>query len=119
MKVSVAIRTYNQEEFIVQAINSVLMQKVNFDYEIVVADDASTDRTQEILRSFEKEQRGKFRLLLREKNLGRKDNLIDMLRSCPIADGGGAVAMGQLSQRVHGGVGLRGAGPRDLRGRHG
>ncbi len=82
MKVSVAIRTYNQERFIAQAINSVLMQKVNFDYETVVADDASTDSTSEILRSFQKEQRNGFRLLLREKNLGSRKNALDMLQSC-------------------------------------
>ncbi len=82
MKVSVAIRTYTQEKFIAQAINSVLMQKVNFAYEIVVADDASTDGTPQILRSFQKEQRNGFRLLLREKNLGSRKNAIDMLQSC-------------------------------------
>ena len=31
-----------------QAIDSILMQKVNFDYEIVIADDCSTDNTREL-----------------------------------------------------------------------
>ena len=58
------------------------MQKVNFDYEISIIDDASTDRTQEILRSFETKQRNKFRLLLREKNLGGSKNFVEMVKAC-------------------------------------
>jgi glycosyltransferase involved in cell wall biosynthesis len=36
MKLSVAMITYNHERFIGQALESVLAQKVNFDYEIVI-----------------------------------------------------------------------------------
>ena len=43
MKVSVVIITYNQEKYIAQAIESALMQNVNFNYEILVGDDCSTD----------------------------------------------------------------------------
>jgi glycosyltransferase involved in cell wall biosynthesis len=39
MKVSVLIITYNHEKFIAQAIESVLMQEVEFDYEIVIGED--------------------------------------------------------------------------------
>ncbi len=35
--------TYNHEKFIAQAIDSVLMQQVNFNYEIVIGEDCSTD----------------------------------------------------------------------------
>lgn len=46
-------QTYNHEKYIKNAIDSFLSQKVNFRYEILVHDDASTDRTQEVLREYE------------------------------------------------------------------
>lgn len=45
MKVSVFVVTYNQENYIRQALDSILMQQVNFDFEVVIGDDASTDAT--------------------------------------------------------------------------
>src|SRR5215472_3204103 len=51
---SVPIDTYNHERSIEEAVESVLAQDVPFsDREILVVDDASTDRTPEILRKFE------------------------------------------------------------------
>ena len=47
--VSVVVITYNQSNYIRKALDSILMQKVSFKYEILVGDDASTDGTQEIL----------------------------------------------------------------------
>lgn len=84
MKVSVAIITYNQEKFIAQAIESVLMQKVNFDYEIVIGDDCSTDRTREILVEFEKKYPAKIRPLFAEKNFGDygRTNFVRSLEAC-------------------------------------
>ena len=45
MKLSVAMITYNHEQFIAQAIASVLAQRVNFDYEIVTGEDCSMGGT--------------------------------------------------------------------------
>jgi glycosyltransferase involved in cell wall biosynthesis len=44
-KVSASIITYNQREYIGKAIESALMQEVNFPYEIIIGDDCSTDGT--------------------------------------------------------------------------
>lgn len=52
--VSICCITYNHEKFIRQALDGVLMQKVNFKYEIIVHDDASTDNTANIIREYEK-----------------------------------------------------------------
>ena len=48
--VSVWCLTYNHELYIEDAIEGFLAQKTQFKYEIVIHDDASTDRTQKISR---------------------------------------------------------------------
>ncbi len=53
--VSVCCTTYNHEKYIADAIESFLMQKTTFKFEILIHDDASTDRTAEIIREYEKE----------------------------------------------------------------
>lgn len=52
--VSINCITYNHEEYIEKAIKSFLSQKVSFKYEILIHDDASTDKTAEIIREYEK-----------------------------------------------------------------
>jgi len=54
MKLSVAMITYNHERFIGQAIESVLAQNVNFDYEIVIGEDCSTDGTRGVILDFQR-----------------------------------------------------------------
>src|SRR4051794_2276035 len=51
-KVSVMLVTYNHGRYVAQALDSVLMQKRDFDIEINVIDDASTDDTQDIVGSY-------------------------------------------------------------------
>ncbi|MGV9002166.1 MAG: glycosyltransferase [Candidatus Saccharimonadaceae bacterium] len=70
MKPSVTIVciSYNQEKYIRQAIESFLMQKVNFAYEIIIHDDASTDGTQEIIKEFIQKYPKIFRPLLEVEN---------------------------------------------------
>lgn len=54
IEVSICCTTYNQEKYIAQALDSFLMQKTDFSYEIIIHDDASTDGTLEIIRQYEK-----------------------------------------------------------------
>jgi len=54
LMVSVVITTYDHEKYIAQAIDSVLMQKVDFKYEIIIHDDASTDSTVKIIKEYVK-----------------------------------------------------------------
>lgn len=82
MILSVGILTYNQEKYIRQCLDSVLMQVVKFDYEIVVGDDASTDGTQNILREYASCYPEKFVLLLGDKNEGISMNYKKVLSSC-------------------------------------
>lgn len=54
VKVSVICNAYNHEKFIKDALDSFLMQKTNFKYEVLIHDDASTDNTANIIREYEK-----------------------------------------------------------------
>lgn len=70
IKVTIGITTYNLEKYIAQALDSVLMQKTNFDFDILVVDDASTDKTQEIIKKYAKKYPQKVKYLFNEKNGG-------------------------------------------------
>jgi glycosyltransferase involved in cell wall biosynthesis len=52
ISVSVCMTTYNQEKYIVEAIESVLTQKTNFPMQLIIGDDCSTDNTLEICKSY-------------------------------------------------------------------
>jgi glycosyltransferase involved in cell wall biosynthesis len=79
-KVSVDMVTYNQVQFVAQAVESVLMQRVSFSYELVIADDCSTDGTATILRDYAERFPDRVRLIVREKNLGAGPNAVDLLK---------------------------------------
>ena len=70
MKLSVSIVTYQEVDYIRQTLDSVLQQKTDFAFEVVVGDDASTDGTREILEDIRAQWPDQVRLLLPEKNYG-------------------------------------------------
>jgi glycosyltransferase involved in cell wall biosynthesis len=82
VKVSVCIITYNHEKYIEEAVKSVLQQDVNFEYEIVVGEDCSTDSTASILRELERKNRNRIKVIYRPANLGGIANLSNTLSVC-------------------------------------
>lgn len=84
-KVSVLMITHNHERYIEQAVRSVLSQKTTFDFELVVGEDHSTDRTREILLALAREHPGRVRVLCRDRNLGLIGNLIATYDACAAA----------------------------------
>ena len=79
--VTVCIITYNHKNFIAEAIESVLQQKTNFAWHILIADDCSTDGTSVIVRDYALKNPGKIKLLVHEKNVGMQQNLRDLVNA--------------------------------------
>jgi glycosyltransferase involved in cell wall biosynthesis len=81
-KVSVVVLTYNQKKYIGECIEGAVNQQTNFDYEILVGDDCSTDGTQEIILDYQKRFPDKVKPVLHPKNLGRNGlyNTIETLK---------------------------------------
>ena len=71
--VSVFMTTYNHGRFIAQALDGILMQEVDFSYEIVIGEDKSTDRTREIVCEYQRKHPAKIRLHLSKENLYSKN----------------------------------------------
>ena len=67
--VSVKMITYNHEPYIRQAIEGVMMQKTDFEFELVIGEDCSTDKTREICFEYQKKYPDKIRVLWSEENL--------------------------------------------------
>lgn len=80
--VSVFMLAYNHEEFIEQAIESVLCQKTNFKYEIIIGEDCSQDKTREICLKYHKNYPGKIKLILHKKNVGIYENMKSVYDTC-------------------------------------
>lgn len=66
--VSINCITYNQEKYISKAIESFLMQKTKFSYEIFIHDDASTDNTANIIREYEKKYPDLIKAIYQKEN---------------------------------------------------
>lgn len=62
--VTIKIVTYNHVKFISECLDSVISQKTNFDYEILIAEDASSDGTRDICISYAEKYPDKIKLLL-------------------------------------------------------
>lgn len=54
MKLDIVLITYNQAQYIAQALDGLIMQRVssNVEVRVIVADDASTDDTMAIIREY-------------------------------------------------------------------
>lgn len=76
--VTVLIISYNHIDTFSKAIDSVLEQKTNFNYQILVLDDASTDGTAELIKKYENHLN--VHILIREKNIGGTLNIFDGLK---------------------------------------
>ena len=90
IKVSVIVPTYNHEKYIQQCLDSIINQKVDFEYEILVGEDNSTDNTREIVMHYAKKypclvkafyRDGKNKIFIDGTMTGIK-NGVQLLQSC-------------------------------------
>lgn len=76
---SVIIPSYNFKSYIVDCIKSVLMQRTNFEYEIIVSDDFSNDGTNDLLKEeFHSEKR--LSIIENNENVGAYKNIRNLLK---------------------------------------
>lgn len=82
IKVSVILTTYNHEKYIEQAIQSVLNQKTDFRYELLIGEDHSTDKTKDIVLKYQSLYPEIIRVMVRSKNIGALRNEADLRNKC-------------------------------------
>ena len=74
IKVSISVLSYKHGPYVRQCLDSLLAQKTNFKYEIVVGEDCSQDGTREILLEYKEKYPDMFTLLLNDENVGAARN---------------------------------------------
>lgn len=77
MKISVCVVTYNQHDVVERCLDSIFKQKVlfeDFEIEVIVVDDASTDGTQEILRAYQNSKMKNLSIIFNKTNIGPFEN---------------------------------------------
>lgn len=79
--VSIIVCTYNQEQYIKQTLDSILMQQCNFEFEILVGEDCGTDSTRKICEDYAAKY-SQVKVLDRPQNLGKQKNFFDALIQC-------------------------------------
>lgn len=73
-KVSVCVLSYNHEKYIRQCLDSIISQKVSFEYELIVSDDASSDQTRLILSEYQNRYPNIIKLIYNKTNIGISQN---------------------------------------------
>lgn len=80
--VSVIVLAYNKSEIIDEALSGILSQHTTFPYEIIIAEDCSTDNTLEICRAWQSRFPDKVKILANEKNMGIMANYCNAFSHC-------------------------------------
>ena len=73
--VSVFCPAFNHEKYIHKCLDGFIMQETDFDFEVIVHDDASSDTTQKIIKEYQEKHPNKIRAILQKENHYSKDSL--------------------------------------------
>jgi glycosyltransferase involved in cell wall biosynthesis len=82
MKLSILIITYNHENYVNECLDSILFQDMQFDYEIIVADDFSTDSTLQLIEKKLLNSESKYQILSSSQNIGIEKNYQRGFKAC-------------------------------------
>lgn len=74
IKLTIVVSCYKQERYIAECLSSILSQEVDFNYELIIADDRSPDNTRNIINLFYHQYPEKIKLLFHEENIGAAKN---------------------------------------------
>lgn len=80
--VEILVLTYNHENYIRQALDSVLMQQTEYSYKIIVGVDCSTDNTKQIVIDYYKKYPDRIEVLLWKERVGAVMNDIGIISRC-------------------------------------
>lgn len=80
--VSVCITSYNNEQFIAKCLDSIISQKTNYPFEVLVFDDKSTDKTPDICLTYQAKHPALVKLISREVNIGSPANISHSIFEC-------------------------------------
>lgn len=80
--ISVYVLTYFHEQYIREALDSILAQKTKYNYEIVVSDDGSTDKTMDILQEYREKYPNLLRVYHHDTNIGIPKNIFFARSHC-------------------------------------
>lgn len=80
-KVSIVCITYNQEAYIKEALESFVMQKTNFPFEVIVGEDCSTDRTKRIVQEYAEKYPEIIKPIYQKENTGGRKNFVDAMNA--------------------------------------
>ena len=86
--VSVIVTTYNHEPYLADALDAILAQRCNFDVEIVLGEDCSSDNTLAICRDYAERYSDMIHLIASSENVGWRENY----RRCVEAASGELIA---------------------------
>lgn len=82
VEVSVAVITYNMQQYLPQLLESILQQKVNFRYEIIIDDDCSPDGSREMILAYQEKYPNIIKPSLRGENVGGSKNMYGVFQQC-------------------------------------
>jgi glycosyltransferase involved in cell wall biosynthesis len=78
-EISVCVPAFNQEKYIAETLDSILQQKIDVPFEIIIADDYSSDNTKKICLEYQSRFPERIVLISNEQNQGLLKNLFDVL----------------------------------------
>ena len=80
--VSVVMITYNHAAYILQAVEGVLGQKTRFPFELIIAEDCSSDATRQIVLDVQRRHPDLVRVLVSGSNVGASVNMARAEQRC-------------------------------------